>query len=67
MSMENLGVRFMKMVATPQGQATLNAGVALAGEAALTGLAAVGTVVVAAAPVAIPAAAVYGLYKLFTS
>lgn len=65
-NMEKLGYGLLKMASTGAGAAALAGAGEVVGGIALTGLAAVGSVAIAAAPVALPVAAGYGLYKLLT-
>ena len=61
---EKLGVGLLKFASTSTGSAVVAAAGEAAGEIAITGLAMVGGAAVAVAPVALPVAACYGLYKL---
>lgn len=63
-NLEKLGYGLLKITSTGAGAAALAGAGEAVGGIALTGLAAIGSVALAAAPVAIPAAAGYGLYKL---
>ena len=64
-NLEKLGYGLLKITSTGAGAATLaDAGEAVGG-IVLTGLATVGGAAIAVAPVALPVAAGYGLYKLF--
>lgn len=61
---EKLGYGLLKITSTGAGAAALAGAGEVVGGIALTGLAAVGGATIVVAPVALPVAAGYGLYKL---